>query len=203
MRVWGLLAIVLALLACQEDEIVSDERFEINAVEEEKRTYCDDDDIVEKELDLAGEIKVFDTNGAIQHTGKVSAFKLTAELNCTDNNPASIALTPVSDAGQSVEVTYTYKDGTNTEVTKTVSLSLAESEASLSKDPPIVHADHRLHTWFGYDDTKNVRVVLQKQEELDDTLAEDFHVEAYVLHDVTFSDSTDGKVSLHLSEKKE
>ena len=187
--------------ACQGDALVSGERFEITAVDV-SRNYCDDDDSAERDFKLAGDIVVYDESGAEQHTGEVDAFELTAKLTCTDGEPASIELTPVGDAAQRGKVSYSYDDG-GTETTATVDLAFRMQNAMLASDPPVVHAEHREHRWWGYDDADpwQVRVVLSKRAELDDTtLADDFNVLTYALNDVAFSDSTDTRrVNLRLT----
>ncbi len=192
-------SVVLALLACQGDPL-GGERFEINA-EEEDVEYCDEDDGEEKTFELAGEIFVYDDSGVEQHTGKVEAFALGAALTCTDDKPTSIDLTPVGDASQSGEISYSYDDS-DTDVDETVSLTFAPSTATLEQDPPVVHEDHRFHTWFGYDAAVawSVRVVLHKQEELSGALGDEFQIKTLALHNIAFSDGTTGHVILRLSE---
>lgn len=195
--------IVLASVfsACQGDALVSGERFEITAAEM-SRNYCDDDDGTEQNFTLAGDIVVYDESGAEQHTGEVDAFELIAKLTCTDGEPASIELTPVGDAAQRGKVSYSY-DESGTETADMVNLNFRMQNVMLASDPPVVHAEHRMHMWWGYDDADpwQVRVVLSKRAELDDTtLADDFNVFTYALNEVTFSDSTDErrvKLRLH------
>ncbi len=176
--------LLFCCVACQGEPLVSGERFEISAVEEEEEEvgYCDDDDDDAREHVLTGKIEVFGRDGTSEHTGVVERFILTAALTCSDDKPASIALTP-QDGG----VTYLDESGAQ----RVAELSLVGLDAPLKKDPPVVHADHRLHTWFAHDHTR--RVVLQKREELDDMWAADFHVTTYVLHDAA--------AELHLSRQ--
>ena len=201
MRVLLWVSIVLALLACQGDPL-GGERFEINA-EEEDEEYCDDDDDDGdgQTLTLVGEIVIYDGSGVEQHTGKIEAFELVTTLTCTDNKPTSIDLTPVGNASQSGEVSYSY-DNSGTDAYETVSLTFAPSTATLEKDPPVVHEDHRFHTWFGYDaaDPWRVRIVLHKREKPDNTLDAGFHIVTYALRGVAFSDGTEGQIELRLSE---
>ena len=198
MRVFVLVTSVLAmaLSACQGEAPVYSEQFEINA-EEESRKYCDSDDGDEQSLTLAGEIVVYDDSGAEQRTGTIEAFLLKATMTCTDGNPESVALTPVGDRGQTGTVSYSYDDN-GTDTTATAELLFNVGNATLETDPPVVYEDHRLRTWFGYDTSKKLRVVLDKREELDDTLADKFHISTYNLSGIAFSNSTAGRVSLRL-----
>lgn len=210
MRIRILVIGMWALSACRSDNPVAGERFEINAVEEDSRSYCDDDDGgSELSFTLAGEIDVFNSEGSggsggeKQHTGTVSKFNLKASLTCAEGQPASIALTPIGDAGDTGKVSYKYLDnGIETDDTADLTFDDMKS-ATLASDPPIVHADHRLYSWFGYDDSEKLRVVLQKEEGLDDMLRDNFQVRSYILHEVIFGDGT-GKTAnlrLHLPEE--
>ena len=205
-RVFVMIVLASAFSACQGDALVSGERFEIGAAEV-SRNYCDDDDGAEQNFALAGDIVVYDEDGAEQHTGEVNAFELRAKLTCTDGEPTSIELTPIGATGQRGKVSYSYDDG-GTEATATVELDFRMQNATLASDPPIVHAEHRVHTWYDDDDNadpQQVRVVLSKRAELDDTtLADDFNVLTYVLNEVAFSDDTDKRrVKLRLHSPRE
>ena len=133
--------------------------------------------------------------GVKQHTGTLADFVLQATLTCTDGNPASIALTAVGNASGSGNVTYTQAD--DSEVT--VELAFSKKNATLESDPPLVHKDHRLRTWFGYNADEQVHVVLRKRENLDETLPADFFIATYAWQGIEFSDSSTGHVNLRLS----
>lgn len=204
MRIRILVIGMWALSACRSDNPVAGERFEINAVEEDNRSYCDyDGSGSELSFTLAGEIDVFNSDGEELHTGTVSKFNLKASLTCAEGQHDSIALTPIGNAGDTDNVSYKYDDDSGTETEATArDLNFEMKSATLASDPPLVHADHRLYSWFGYDDSKKVRVVLQKEEGLDDMLKDDFQVRSYILHKVIFGDGT-GKTAnlrLHLPE---
>lgn len=201
MRVIVIVVWASAFSACQGDALVSGERFEIRAADMSVN-YCDDDDGAEQSFVLAGDIVVYDNDGAKQHTGEVNTFELRTKLTCTDGEPASIELTPVGETGQRGKVSYSY-DESGTETTATVELDFRMQNATLASDPPVVHAEYRVHTWWGYDDADpwQVRVVLSKRAELDDTTrADDFNVLTYALNEVAFTDPTDKRrVKLRLN----
>lgn len=200
-RVFVIVLGASTFFACQGDALVSGERFEMRAVDMSK-SYCDDDDGVEQSFVLAGDVVVYAEDGAKQRTGEVNTFELRTKLTCTDGEPASIELTPVGETGQRGKVSYSYDDD-GTETTDTVELDFRMQNATLASDPPVVHAEHRVHMWYGYDDADpwQVRVVLSKRAELDDTtLADDFNVLTYALNEVAFTDSTDKRrVELRLN----
>lgn len=201
MRVIVIVVWASAFSACQGDALVSGERFEIRAADMSV-SYCDDDDGAEQSFVLAGDIVVYDNDGAKQHTGEVNTFELRTKLTCTDGEPASIELTPVGETGQRGKVSYSY-DESGTETTATVELDFRMQNATLASDPPVVHAEYRVHMWYGYDDADpwQVRVVLSKRAELDDTTrADDFNVLTYALNEVAFTDPTDKRrVKLRLN----
>lgn len=201
MRVIVIVVWASAFSACQGDALVSGERFEIRAADMSVN-YCDDDDGAEQSFVLAGDIVVYDNDGAKQHTGEVNTFELRTKLTCTDGEPASIELTPVGETGQRGKVSYSY-DESGTETTATVELDFRMQNATLASDPPVVHAEYRVHMWYGYDDADpwQVRVVLSKRAELDDTTrADDFNVLTYALNEVAFTDPTDKRrVKLRLN----
>ena len=81
-------------------------------------------------------------------------FHFKAELTCKDRRPTSITLTPVGDARQGAnKVTYAYQDAGGNDDNKTINFTAEAKTATLAIDPPVAHADHRMLTWFGYDDS--------------------------------------------------
>ena len=194
-RLFVMTAVVIVLVACQGDGVVSGEKFEINESDAE-RAYCDTDDGQEATHELEGKIRVFDKDGSLQHEGEVNEFQLKATLTCTDSQTTSMALTPVGNEGQDGKVTYSYQDASDTEASATVSFDFVDEQAvQLEADAPEAHSDHRMLMWFGYDAAASwqARLVLHKREGLDGTLGNDFIVRALALRDVKFSDDTEEK----------